>query len=116
MTWEKFEDILAWQKGQDLAEIVYNHFLKIDDFGFRNQICRAAVSISNNVAEGFDYGQPKMFAKYLRIALGSCAEVRSMTYLAERLKYINQEQKKYLINLTITITKLIKGILRSLNQ
>lgn len=114
MTWDKFEDIIAWQKGQDLAEVVYKHFGKINDYSFKDQICRASVSISNNIAEGFDYGQPKTFAKYLRIALGSCAEVRSMVYLAKRLKFINEEQKIYLINLTITITKLIKGILRSL--
>ncbi|OYU64728.1 MAG: hypothetical protein CFE22_17265 [Cytophagaceae bacterium BCCC1] len=46
-----FEDLLAWQKAQDIAELVYKNFYTLRDFGFRDQICRASVSISNNIAE-----------------------------------------------------------------
>ncbi|MFN6944520.1 MAG: four helix bundle protein, partial [Cytophagaceae bacterium] len=54
MAIHKFEEIIAWQKAQDLAVDIYAIFQKSKDFSFRDQICRAAVSISNNIAEGFD--------------------------------------------------------------
>jgi four helix bundle protein len=114
MTWERFEDIVAWQKGQDLAVLVYQHFGKSRDFSFKDQICRASVSISNNIAEGFERGSSKEFIRYLRISLGSCSEVRSMVYLAYKLQYVDEAQQKYLLNLTIEISKIIKGIIKSL--
>ena len=54
MTIQKFEDIIAWQKAQDLSVDIYNIFREIRDYSFRDQICRASVSVSNNIAEGFD--------------------------------------------------------------
>jgi S23 ribosomal protein. len=50
----QFEDILAWQKAQDLTVVVYETFREVKDYSFKDQICRAATSISNNIAEGFD--------------------------------------------------------------
>lgn len=49
----RFEDLIAWQKGQDLAVDLYQNFISCKDWEFRNQLTRAAVSISNNIAEGF---------------------------------------------------------------
>ncbi|MFX0556421.1 four helix bundle protein [Maribacter sp. CXY002] len=53
MTIQRFEDLKVWQKSQDLAVLIYSHFRENKDFGFRDQITRASVSISNNIAEGF---------------------------------------------------------------
>ena len=50
----RFEDITAWQKAQDLAVIIYNHFYQSKEYAFKDQIFRASVSISNNIAEGFE--------------------------------------------------------------
>lgn len=88
MTITKFEDIIAWQKSQDLAVKIYETFYGINDFGFKNQICRAVVSISNNIAEGFDRSSDADFSRFLYIAIASCSEVKSMIYLANRLNYI----------------------------
>ena len=54
MVIQKFEDIIAWQKAQDLSVEIFSIFSVLPKFGFRDQICRAVVSISNNIAEGFD--------------------------------------------------------------
>ena len=62
---ERFEDILAWQRARDLARRIYNQFGCSKDYGFKDQIQRAAVSVMNNIAEGFDYGSDTMFIKYL---------------------------------------------------
>lgn len=69
---QKFEDLIAWQKAQDLAVEIYCMFGQHHDFGFRNQICNAAVSISNNIAEGFDRNSKATFIHFLNIARGSC--------------------------------------------
>jgi four helix bundle protein len=85
MTINRFEDIIAWQKAQDLAFLVYTHFGNLRDFSFKDQICRASVSISNNIAEGFERNSDKDFARFLYIAKGSTSETKSMLYLAKRL-------------------------------
>lgn len=114
MTIQKFEDIIAWQRAQDLAEIIYIKFGKSRDYGFRDQICRAVVSISNNIAEGFERRGDNEFRRFLKIALGSCSEVRSMIYLASRLNYLEKVEAVQLLEKCIEVNKLIYGLLRSL--
>ncbi len=110
-----FEDLIAWKKGQDLAVLVYNEFKNSKDYGFKDQICRASVSVSNNIAEGFDRSTKKEFSRFLYIAKGSCAEVRSMMYLATRLGYSSTETTTKIQNLTEEIAKIIRGLLNVLN-
>ncbi|MCO6498825.1 MAG: four helix bundle protein [Vicingus serpentipes] len=111
----KFEDIIAWKKAQDLAVEVYGVFKESKDFGFRDQICRATVSISNNIAEGFDRSSNADFKRFLFISLASCSEVRSMLYLAERLNYLDKEKAELLRENCIEISKITAGFIKSLN-
>ncbi|MDR3227116.1 MAG: four helix bundle protein [Prevotellaceae bacterium] len=113
---QKFEDIIAWQKAQNLAVDIYQHFDKIKDFGFKDQICRAAVSVSNNIAEGFDRNSDTDFLRFLYIAISSCSEVKSMLYLAERLNFINGEQKTLLLEKADEISKILRGLIKSLKK
>lgn len=76
----KFEDVLSWQKSKDLAIMLHSIFKDNRDFGFRNQIQRAAISISNNIAEGFERKSNKELRQFLYIAKGSSGELRSMLY------------------------------------
>jgi len=82
---ERFEDIIAWQKAKVLAVDVYQLFGEHRDFGFRDQILRASVSVMNNIAEGFERRSNNEFRQFLYIAKGSCGEVRSMLILAKEL-------------------------------
>ena len=102
----KFEDIIAWQKAQDLAVDIYYVFKDSKDFGFKDQIQRASVSVSNNIAEGFDRMSDKEFVRFLYIALASCSEVKSMLYLTERLNYLNHEQTQRLLIKQMKLAKL----------
>ena len=111
---QKFEDIIAWQKAQDLAVVIYKAFEKSKDFGFRDQIQRASVSISNNIAEGFDRQSDKEFNRFLYIAQASCSEVKSMLYLSNRLNYLDNETTKQFIENTNEIGKIIRGLIKSL--
>ena len=66
---DKFEDILSWQKGRELANSIYIAFEKSNDFGFKNQIERASVSIINNIAEGFERRSNKEFNSFYKLSL-----------------------------------------------
>lgn len=114
-TIKKFEDIYAWQKAQELAVCVYSEFKGSKDFSFRDQICRAVVSISNNIAEGFDRSSDAEFSRFLYYSKGSCSEVKSMLYLAGNLNYINIEQQGKLIMQCEEISKLIQGFIKALS-
>lgn len=116
MAIEKFEDIMGWQKAQDLAVEIYTVFGSSKDFGFKDQITRASVSISNNIAEGFDRNSNAEFTKFLYYSKASCSEVRSMLYLAYRLNFLNVEAKNALIDKTNEISKIITGLIKSLKN
>lgn len=108
-----FENLIAWQKAQDLAVLIYQHFGASKDFGFRDQICRAVVSVSNNVAEGFNRKTKKDQGYFFVVARSSCSEVKSMIYLARRLNMIDEELKSTLLPLCDEVTRLISGFSRS---
>jgi four helix bundle protein len=88
---ERFQDAIAWQKTKQLCVEVYKTFENSKDFGFRDQIQRAAVSVMNNIAEGFERKGNKEFAYFLYVAKGSCGEVRSMLILAKELNKITNK-------------------------
>lgn len=111
---DRFEDIFAWQKSQDLCLLIYSQFKHNKDFGFRDQIQRAAVSIMNNIAEGFERGSNKDFKHFLYIAKASCAEVRSMLYLARKLGYITEEEFEKGMKTSLDVVKLLSGFIKTL--
>jgi len=84
------------------------------DFGFRDQIQRASVSVMNNVAEGFERKSNNEFKHFLFIAKGSCGEVRSMLYLAKELKRISAKDFDILFRLSEEISKLLSGLIKTL--
>lgn len=86
-----FEAMEVWRDAQELAVQVYKDFSNIKDYSFGDQIKRAAVSISNNIAEGSERTTPVEFSRFLDIAKGSAGEVRSMYRLAERLGFVTTE-------------------------
>ena len=114
MKFEKFEDIIAWQKALDLIVEIYNIFEKTNDYGFKDQIQRASVSIMNNIAEGFERMSNNEFRHFLFIAKGSCGEVRSMLILAGKLNKLTENKADELKNLSLEISKMLSGIIKTL--
>jgi four helix bundle protein len=110
----KFEDIVAWQKSQELAVVLYVSLKDCKDFSFKDQILRAVVSISNNIAEGFDRDTDKELIRFLYIAKGSSAEVRSMLYLAKNLEYLEENTLNSAMLLTQEISKMLYGFIAKL--
>jgi four helix bundle protein len=111
---ERFEDIIAWQKAKEMAILIYKDFAESKDFGFKDQIQRAGVSVMNNIAEGFERKTNNEFKQFLFIAKGSCGEVRSMLYLAKELNKISESNFNKLFILAEEISKIISGFIKTL--
>ena len=118
-TIKRFEDIEAWKKARELTREVYRNskvgpFSK--DFGLRDQIRRAAVSVMSNIAEGFERGGNKEFMQFLAIAKGSVGEIESQLYVALDENYIDENEFVSLKRLTGSTKRLIGGLLGYLRQ
>lgn len=111
---EKFEDIIAWQKSQELILTIYKLTQELRDYGYIDQIRRAAISVANNIAEGFERKSNKEFKQFLYIAKGSAGEVRSLLYTGKSLKYFNNSDYQYCYENIISISKLIYGLIKTL--
>jgi four helix bundle protein len=111
-----FEDLIVWQKAIEHTVDLYQCMKFINDWGFKNQIQRASVSISNNLAEGFERASDRDFRRFLFIAQGSCSEVKSMLYLAKSLNYVNDSAYTRLNQQVTEIGKMIFGLSKSLTD
>lgn len=120
MAIQRFEDLMIWQEARLLCSDIYKELSDNKDFGFRDQIQRAAVSIMNNIAEGFDRNKlskdNKQFISFLNIASGSCGEVKSMLYLASDLSYISNEVASQLRNKCLSLTMKISSFVATLQE
>ena len=116
---QRFEDIEAWQKARELTKAIYalsNDGQFARDFGLRDQIRRASVSIMSNIAEGFGRGGNKEFIQVLSTAKGSASEVQAQLYVALDAGYINQDQFQKLYSETEATARMIAGLLRYLQN
>jgi four helix bundle protein len=93
---ERFEDIVAWQKARELTAQVYRVSQQQErlrkDFGLRDQMLRAAISMMANIAEGFERGRLSEFHQFLSVSKASCAELRSHLYVALDAGYLDAEE------------------------
>ena len=116
---KKFEEIESWKKARSLTKEVYEVTLAgpfAKDFGLRDQMRRAAISILSNVAEGFERGGDKEFLQFLSIAKGSSGELRAQLYVALDQRYISIERFEQLSAEATKISQLIAGFMRYLKQ
>ena len=93
-TAKRFEDLEVWQRAKDLTNLIYEYSTDGSfsrDFGLRDQMRRASVSIMSNIAEGFESQTQAMFIKYLGYAKGSAGELRAQLYIARDQGYITEE-------------------------
>ena len=109
---QRLEDLYVWQKSKRLGREIYLHTNSgaiSKDYHFRNQIRKAAISISSNIAEGFGRYNPGEFRNFLSIASGSTTEVKSQIYLAKEIGYITEIEADRLIQRCDEIARMIGG-------
>jgi len=102
-----FEELVIWKSSRALAKEVYTDFKENKDYGFRDQIQRCAVSVMNNIAEGFCRKGDKEFHQFLNIAKASCGELKSMYYLSEDIEYVTSNKA---LQRREEATKIMNGI------
>ena len=118
-TFEQFEDMDSWKLARQLTKEIYTASKTgtfAQDFGLRNQMCRASASIMSNIAEGFERNGTKEFIQYLAIAKGSAGEIRSQLYIALDQQYIDRKTFEHLTGLSLEISKKLSGLMKYLRQ
>jgi len=116
---ERFEDIEAWKVARKLAQGIYaltSQPKVVKDFGLRDQIQRAAVSVMANIAEGFDGRSTKEFIRFLGYAFRSATEVQSHLYVALDQAYLMKDDFDDLYQQAVETKKLINGFIRYLRK
>lgn len=111
-----FEGLRVWQQSRAFVNSIYDIMEEVRDYGFRDQIQRAAVSIMNNIAEGSESGSDAKYVNFLQISRGSCSEVRSMLNLCLDRKMINQETFVKLKSEAISISNQIYRLIESISR
>jgi four helix bundle protein len=113
-TFQRFEEINAWQKSRELTRDIY-HVTKqgpfSKDFGLRNQIRNASSSVMSNIAEGFERSGAGEFGQFLSIAKGSVGEVKSQLYIAVDQEYLDKKTFEKLFSAATEISKMINGLM-----
>lgn len=116
---KKFEDIESWKKARQLTNEIYRTTATggfVRDFGLKDQIRRASVSILSNIAEGFERGGDKGFCQFLAIAKGSCGEVRAQLYVALDQGYLAGDAFDRLFTSATEVGQLLAGFIRYLKR
>jgi four helix bundle protein len=118
-TAKRFEDLEVWQKAKELTNLIYRvsssgAFSR--DFGLRDQMRRAAVSIMSNIAEGFESQTQAMFIQYLGHAKGSAGELRAQLYIAVEQNYITQDEFNSAISLAESCSKQLARFIQYLES
>ena len=109
----------VWQLARELVKDIYGHTEKDffnKDFGLKNQITRAGISVMSNIAEGFERKSNREFIQYLYIAKGSAGEVRAQLYVALDLKYITDKEFRVLFDKAEIISKSLSGLIKYLSK
>ena len=113
---EGFEGLEVWKKGCRLSVDIYKAFSECKDFGFKDQIFRAGLSVPSNTAEGYERNSPREFVRFLNIAKGSIGELRTQLYIAGELGYLDKDQLKDLIERSKEISAMLAGLIKSIRS
>lgn len=119
MSVKRFEDLVVWQRSRDLSVAIYRITGKgpfSRDFGLRDQVRRAAVSVMSNIAEGFGRYSRSELRQYLSISRGSVTEVRSQLYLARELGYLAEPEHQALHPSCIEIARMLAALRASIDH
>ena len=116
---EKFEDMDLWKEAVSIGVDIYNLTSKgklETDFSSKGQLRRAALSISNNIAEGFEYNNNKVFAKFLRYAKASAGELRSNLFVLKEAHVVDKSDHEYLDSKLTSASRNISGFIKYLKS
>ena len=109
----KFEDLEVWKKSARLCADIYKELNELKDYNFKHQITSSALSISSNIAEGFERESQKECLNFLSYAKGSCGELRSQIYIGMEIDYIDRKRGKVWISEASEISAMLSGLIKT---
>jgi four helix bundle protein len=111
-----FEDLDVWKKACRLSVKLFKLLKDCHDYGLKNQMLRSAVSIPSNIAEGSERGTVPDFQRFINIAKGSAAELRTQVYIASEVGIFAASEKNELISELKSISKMLQALHGSLKK
>ena len=114
MSYTSFEDLAVWKRSARLAVRVYDALRDCRDYGLKDQMTRAAVSIASNIAEGAERDSKAEFMRFLHIAKGSAAELRTQVYIAQRIGIFADPPASELVTECKEVSSMLHGLIKSL--
>lgn len=113
---KRFEDLRVWQKSRELTGEIYRVSEKWRDYGLKDQIRRATVSVVSNIAEGYERESMAELIRYLYIARGSCGEVRAQLYIAMDLKLIRKNDFDVLFEMADYVIRMLAKLISTTKE
>ncbi|HKK04481.1 MAG TPA: four helix bundle protein [Gammaproteobacteria bacterium] len=111
---DAFENLDVWKRSSRLCVDLYQALRRCRDRGFKDQITRAALSVPSNIAEGCERDSNKEYIRFLRIAKGSCGELRTQLYIGAEIGYLSRTVMKTMVSEARDINRMLHGLIRSL--
>lgn len=111
-----FENLEVWKMACLLSVETYSAFKEVKDYGFKDQICRASVSIPSNIAEGYERNGQREFVRFLSIAKGSCGEFKTQVYIAQKIGFLNNEVARSLLDKSKRIAAMLSSLIASISN
>ena len=108
-----FEDLDVWRRSARLSAEMFKGLRGLQDFGFRDQLTRAGLSIPSNIAEGYERGSDREFCKFLWYAKGSSGEVRTQIYIGMDVGYIDRETGMRWLQEAVEISSMLAGLIKA---
>jgi four helix bundle protein len=108
----KFEDLIVWKEAMNLTVSIYEKFKLCKDYGLKDQVQRAAVSMPSNIAEGYERKTDKEFIQFLYIAKASCGELRTQIYLSIKLDYLLKEDGLELLEKSRKVSSMLYKLIQ----
>lgn len=110
---QTFEQLAVWRRAARLSSDIYKGLKKLRDWGFRDQITRASLSIPSNIAEGYERETNKDFLKFLHYAKGSAGELRTQIYIGIAIGYIDKTTGRHWLNEAKQISKMLAALIKA---
>ena len=112
MSYQSFEDLTVWKISARLSADIYKELRELRDFGFKDQITRAGLSIPSNIAEGYERKSKKEFLNFLSYSKGSCGELRTQIYIGLDIGYIAKDTAKKWQAEATKISKMLANLIK----
>ncbi|MEN8140624.1 MAG: four helix bundle protein [Thermodesulfobacteriota bacterium] len=112
----RFEDLKVWKRSARLSAELYKTLAHLKDYGFKDQITRAGLSIPSNISEGHERGTNKEMANFMNYAKGSAGELRTQIYIGMDIGYIEPEQGKHWLNEAEEISRMLHGLIKTIRS